>query len=81
MLETDDETMYNSLNYFDDFGGVEETQSRVLQSSEAIASLLEDLGLEECKEKYHPPSNSMPYLGSQFDSEKMIMYVPAKILR
>ena len=59
MLETDDETMYHSLNYFDDFGGVEETQSRVLQSSEAIASLLEDLGLEECKEK--KPSSKHPY--------------------
>ena len=76
-LETDDETMYNSLNYCDDFGGVEETQSRALQSSEAMATLLEDLGLEESTDKYHPPSTSMPYLGVQFDSEKMTMSVPA----
>ena len=75
-LETDDETMYNSLNYCDDFGGVEETMSRALQSSQAMSSLLEDLGLEKSKEKYHSPSTSMPYLCVQFDSEKMTMSVP-----
>ena len=56
---------------------MEETQSRALQSSEAMATLLEDLGLEESTDKYHPPSTSMPYLGVQFDSEKMTMSVPA----
>ena len=76
-LETDSEAMYNSLNYCDDFGGAEETEVRALQSSEAMAFLLEDLGLIESKDKYHPPSTSMPYLGVQFDSEKMTMSVPA----
>ena len=41
-----------------------------------MANLLEDLGLEESKEKYHPPSTSMPYLGVQFDSERMTMSIP-----
>ena len=72
-LETDDETKYNSLNYCDDFGGVEETEVRALESSEAMAILLDDLGLEESKDKYHPPSTSMPYLGVQFDSENLMM--------
>ena len=75
-LETDDETMFNSLNYCDDFGGVEKTLARALQSSEAMFTLLKDLGLIESTEKYHPPSTSMPYLGVQFDSERMTMSVP-----
>ena len=75
-LETEDETKYNSLNYCDDFAGVEKSSSKAEQSSVAMAHLLEDLGLEESKEKYHPPSTSMPYLGVQFDSERMTMSVP-----
>ena len=74
-LETDEETMYNSLNYCDDFGGVESILARALQSSEAMCKLLDDLGLMESAEKYHPPSTAMPYLGVQFNSV-MIMSVP-----
>ena len=75
-LQTDEEKMFNSLNYVDDFGGCESTASRATQSAVALENLLQDLGLEESKEKYHPPSTSMPYLGVLFDSVKMTMSVP-----
>ena len=76
-LETDSEKPYNSLNYSDDFGGVEATMERATESSLALASLLEELGLHESRDKYHAPSTSMPYLGVQFDSELFRMSVPA----
>ena len=75
-LETDAESLYNSLNYSDDIGGAEESFERALQSFEALGFLLRDLGLDESTSKAHPPSTSMPYLGIQFDSLLMRMTIP-----
>ena len=75
-LDTDSQEPYNSLNYSDDFGGVECDMERAIESSLALSGLLEELGLVESVEKYHPPSTSMPYLGVQFDSETFRMSVP-----
>ena len=70
------EKPYNSLNYSDDIAGVESVKVRALSSSNALASLLKDLGLKESEKKYHPPSTCMPFLGVQFDSVKLTMSVP-----
>ena len=75
-LDSSSEKPFNCLNYSDDFGGVESTLERATESSLALATLLEDLGLQESHEKYHAPSTSMPYLGVQFDSESFRMSVP-----
>ena len=75
-LETDDQTLFNSLNYSDDIGGCETTLDRATQSFDALGSLLCDLGLEESTSKAHPPSTSMPYLGIQFDTVLMRMSIP-----
>ena len=75
-LETAAEKHYNTLNYSDDFGGVESTLERAMESSLALSKLLVDLGLLESHDKYHPPSTSMPYLGVQFNSESFTMSVP-----
>ena len=79
-LNTDEETMFHSINYSDDFGGVEENMDRANESSEALAKLLGDLGLKESVDKYHPPSTCMPYLGVLFDSVKQEMRVPPEKL-
>ena len=76
-LETESEEMYNSLNYCDDFGGVESELERATQSFNALGALLMDLGLIESTSKAHPPSTSMPYLGIQFDTVAMKMSIPA----
>ena len=76
-LETDIQQLYNSLNYSDDIGGCEGTESRAAQSSHALAQLFVELGLKESTSKYHPPSTSMPFLGVQFDTVAMTMSVPA----
>jgi hypothetical protein len=70
------EKPYNSLNYSDDFGGVESNMERAVESSLALSELLEELGLLESHEKYYPPSTSMPYLGVQFNSVEFKMSVP-----
>ena len=75
-LETVEEKMYQSINYSDDIGGCEETKEKAESSSNVLSNLLEDLGLMESLDKYHPPSTSMPYLGVQFDSVKLEMRVP-----
>ena len=75
-LETDQERMYNSLNYSDDIGGCESTEERAEESAKALSGLLVDLGLRESASKYHPPSTCMPFLGVQFDTVKLEMSVP-----
>ena len=75
-LDTDEQELFNSLNYSDDIGGVETTQARATQSFEALSRLFIDLGLTESKSKAHPPSTSMPYLGIQFDTVTMKMSIP-----
>ena len=80
-LQTDEEKLFNLLNYVDDFGGCEKSSSRATQSASALQNLLLDLGLEESMEKYYSPSTSMPFLGVQFDSVKMTMSVPPEKLQ
>jgi hypothetical protein len=77
-LETETQTMYNSLNYSDDVGGCEATEERASQSFLALGTLFSDLGLVESKSKAHPPSTCMPYLGILFNSETMEMSIPAE---
>ena len=75
-LETDDQAMFNSLNYSDDIGGGEQLIERATLSFNALGELFLDLGLDESKSKAHPPSTSMPYLGILFDTNQMRMSIP-----
>ena len=75
-LETDTEQFFNSINYIDDIGGCEQSKERAFQSYLALANLLKELGLAESVKKAHEPSKSMPYLGVNFDTEKMVMSIP-----
>ena len=68
------------MNYSDDIGGGEQDYDRALSSYNALASLLIDLGLAESTSKAHEPSTSMPYLGVNFDTVRMIMSIPAEKL-
>ena len=79
-LETVSQEMFNSLNYSDDIGGVEESLERATESADMLAKLLTELGLKESTDKYHPPSTCMPYLGVLFDSVKLEMRVPQEKL-
>ena len=75
-LETCDESMFNVVNYSDDLGGVEETEARALESFSLLATLFEDLGLDESLKKAEKPCHQMVYLGVMFDSVAMEMRVP-----
>ena len=76
-LETDQEEMFNSLNYSDDIGGCEATEERAIAAFDSLGTLFEELGLRESKSKAYPPSTCMPYLGVEFDTIEMVMKVPA----
>ena len=71
---TDDEE-YRTLNYSDDFGGVEEG-TRADVSFNKIGKLLAELGLEEADDKASAPSTRMTYLGVTFDSVSFQKSVP-----
>ena len=75
-LDTDEEQMYNVVNYSDDLGGVESDKHRAIESFTQLKRLLDDLGLEESVKKAEAPNTQMTYLGVMFDSESMSMRVP-----
>ena len=79
-LVTEEETLYNSINYSDDIGGCEASRERATASFDALSTLFTDLGLVESISKAHPPSTCMPYLGVLFDTVKMEMRVPPEKL-
>ena len=75
-LNTAYRSLYTSVNYSDDIGGVEKTLERSSQSYIALGELLKELGLEESLSKAHPPSTIMPYLGVLFNTNSMTMSIP-----
>ena len=56
-LETEDQQMFNSLNYSDDIGGCEKSEERATLSFNALGSLFIDLGLDE---SLYPMRTHMP---------------------
>ena len=79
-LETDHQVCYNSLNYSDDIGGCEKTKERAMAAFTSLGNLFTELGLKESESKAFPPSTCMPYLGVEFDTQAMVMRVPAEKL-
>ena len=73
-LDTDNEE-YNTLNYSDDIGGVEEGP-RADVSYKKMGKLLATLGLEEAADKATAPSTCMTYLGVTFDSVSLQKSIP-----
>ena len=59
---------FNTLNYSDDFAGVEMTLERSNLSFEVMSSLLSELGLTESAGKAVYPCQILTYLGIEFDS-------------
>ena len=79
-LECGDGGNFSCCNYVDDIGGVEPTKARAEQSFKKLKELLEDLGLDESKDKSERPTTKITYLGVQFDSQAMTMSVPPEKL-
>ena len=69
------QTLFNILNYADDFAGAESELSRAQLSFDSLGQLLSDIGLAESKSKASPPSTTMTYLGVKFDTVGMCMHV------
>ena len=75
-LESGDGKRFNCCNYVDDLGGVEKAKLRAEEAFKMLGWLLDDLGLEESKDKAEAPTQKITYLGVQFDSVSMTMSVP-----
>ena len=74
-----DGELFNALNYSDDLAGCEEGE-RAMVSFLQIAALLQELGLQESKDKASPPATKMEYLGVCFDSVSLQKSIsPCKI--
>ena len=78
--ECGDGQQFNCCNYGDDMGGVVSTKARAEAAYLKLGWLLEDLGLEESREKAEAPTTRITYLGVQFDSVAMTMSVPPEKL-
>ena len=71
--------VFNTLNYSDDFSGVQATLERATSSFELLGTLLCELGLSESTEKAVPPCHVLTFLGIQFDTLLLEMRIdPAK---
>ena len=68
-------TAFNTLNYSDDFSGIEESKERATLSFNIMGSLLQELGLSESIDKAVSPCQIITYLGIQFNSVKLEMSI------
>ena len=66
---------FNTLNYSDDFAGVELSADRAKFSFDVMSSLLAELGLAESVHKAVSPCQVLTYLGIEFDTVKLEMRV------
>ncbi|MCP3887296.1 MAG: hypothetical protein GY702_00265, partial [Desulfobulbaceae bacterium] len=70
----------NALAYIDDIVGFNATKEGASRDLNRAIQLLEELGLEESKEKRNTPNTNITWLGITFDSVSGIMSIPqAKI--
>ena len=67
--------LFNTLNYSDDFAGVELSLERADLSFNVMSSLLCELGLAESVEKAVSPCHVMTHLGIELDSIQLEMRV------
>ena len=66
---------FNTLNYSDDFAGVEGNLNRANISFSVMGSLLTELGLTESTDKAVSPCQRLTYLGIEFDTCSMEMRI------
>ena len=72
---------YFSRPYLDDFGGAEATHARADEALGCLQSIMNELGIVEAEHKVCPPSQSMIWLGIQYDTVAMTMSIPPQKLR
>ena len=71
---------YFLLNYVDDFVGAEQ-RDMIWAAYQALAKILEELGVETSPNKIVPPTTRLEFLGITFDSETMTMEISQKKMK
>ena len=69
-------SVYQCVNYIDDFGGVESSHGDAFEAFQDLKALFDRLGLEASLEKDCPPSTRMVLLGLIYDTVTMTLEVP-----
>ena len=70
-------SLFNVLNYADDFAGAESSSIQAELSFATLGELLADIGLNESLSKATAPATTMTYLGVGFNTVDMCLYVDA----
>ena len=68
-------SVYQCVNYIDDFGGVESSHGDAFEAFQDLEALFDRLGLEASLEKDCPPSTRMVFLGLIYDTVSMTLEV------
>ena len=66
---------FESINYIDDFGGAESSFERAQQAFYNLERIFQQAGVAESKEKAVTPTQRMSFLGIDFDTRSMTMFV------
>jgi len=69
-------SVYQCVNYIDDFGGVESSHGDAFEAFQDLEALFDRLGLEDSLEKDCLPSTRMVLLGLIYDTVSMTLEVP-----
>ena len=64
---------FSSVAYIDDLGGAEPTEAQADEALDALQAIFDEVGLQEASQKVCRPSQSMTWLGINFDSKEMTM--------
>ena len=67
---------HTSLAYIDDFSGLAATPQAALEGYQRLGNILQELGIEEAREKSIPPCSTITWIGIEFDSRQMMVRMP-----
>jgi hypothetical protein len=77
ILESEQHT---ALSYIDDFAGAQESLSTATTAYNRAIDLLQELGLEQNKDKAIPPTSQLIWIGVLFNTDIMQMSIPPGVL-
>lgn len=69
---------HDLLNYIDDFAGAELSQEDASAAFNQLRTILQDVGLQESRDKAIAPTQCLQWIGVEFDTVKMQIRMPKR---
>jgi hypothetical protein len=66
------------VNYIDDFGGMATDSNTARRHFELLKQTVQELGLEQAKDKAVAPTDDLVWLGVRFKTQDMTMSIPPR---